>query len=53
MEALVKVRNISKTFNGVKALDNISIDFYPGRVHVLLGENGAGKTTLIKIISGV
>ena len=53
MEALVKVRNISKTFNGVKALDNISIDFYPGRVHVLLGENGAGKSTLIKIISGV
>lgn len=53
MEALVKVRNISKAFHGVKALDQISVDFYPGRVHVLLGENGAGKSTLIKIISGV
>lgn len=53
MEALVQTRHIQKSFNGVKALNDISIDFYPGRVHVLLGENGAGKSTLIKIISGV
>ena len=53
MEALVQVKHISKSFHGVKALDDISVAFYPGRVHVLLGENGAGKSTLIKIISGV
>ena len=53
MEALIQVKNISKAFSGIPALRNISIDFYPGRVHVLLGENGAGKSTLIKIMSGV
>lgn len=40
-------------FPGVKALTNVSIDFYPGEVHALCGENGAGKSTLIKVISGV
>lgn len=50
---LVALEQISKSFPGVKALDDISINFYPGRVHVLLGENGAGKSTIIKIISGV
>ena len=53
MEALIQAKNISKSFSGIPALRNISIDFYPGRVHVLLGENGAGKSTLIKIMSGV
>lgn len=53
MEALIQVKNISKSFSGIPALHDISIDFYPGRVHVLLGENGAGKSTLIKIMSGV
>lgn len=53
MEPLVQVKNIQKAFAGVLALNDISVDFYPGRVHVLLGENGAGKSTLIKIISGV
>lgn len=52
-KALVSLEHISKSFPGVKALNDISIDFYPGRVHVLLGENGAGKSTIIKIISGV
>lgn len=52
-QALVTLKGISKSFPGVKALSDISIDFFPGRVHVLLGENGAGKSTIIKIISGV
>ena len=53
MEALIQAKNISKSFSGIPALRNISIDLYAGRVHVLLGENGAGKSTLIKIMSGV
>jgi len=53
MEPILQVKNISKVFPGVKALTDVSIDFYPGEVHTLVGENGAGKSTLIKIISGV
>lgn len=53
MEPLVRMCNIEKSFSGVRALHDISVDFYPGRVHILLGENGAGKSTLIKILSGV
>lgn len=49
----VELYNINKSFPGVKALTDVSINFYPGKVHVLLGENGAGKSTIIKIISGV
>ena len=50
---ILQISHITKTFPGVKALTDVSIDFYPGEVHALLGENGAGKSTLIKIISGV
>jgi len=50
---LIKIRNISKSFPGVKALKNVSLDIYSGEVHVLIGENGAGKSTLIKIITGI
>ena len=53
MEPILQVKNISKTFPGVKALSDVEADFYPGEVHTLVGENGAGKSTLIKIISGV
>lgn len=48
----LKLRNISKSFPGVKAIDDVSLDFVAGEVHALIGENGAGKSTLIKCISG-
>ncbi len=53
MQAIMELRNISKQFPGVIALDDVSIDFMPGEVHALMGENGAGKSTLIKTLTGV
>ncbi|MGF6408583.1 sugar ABC transporter ATP-binding protein [Paraburkholderia tuberum] len=50
--ALLEMRGISKTFPGVRALDNVHLTVYPGEVHSLMGENGAGKSTLMKILSG-
>jgi ABC-type sugar transport system ATPase subunit len=47
------VHNISKSFPGVRALDNVSAEFEKGGVHALMGENGAGKSTLGKIVAGV
>ncbi|GAA1700396.1 sugar ABC transporter ATP-binding protein [Microbacterium sediminicola] len=52
-DALLSVRGISKSFPGVKALDDVSFDVRPGTVHALCGENGAGKSTLMKIINGI
>ena len=46
-------KNITKKFSGVTALDNISMELYPGKVNAIIGENGAGKSTLMKIFSGV
>lgn len=49
---LLELRGISKTFPGVKALDDVSFALYPGEVHMLLGENGAGKSSLMKVLCG-
>ena len=50
---ILEIRNISKHFAGVTALDNVSLDVRRGEVHALMGENGAGKSTLIKILTGI
>src|SRR5664279_6413550 len=49
---LLELRDISKEFPGVKALDNVSFPVWPGEVHMLLGENGAGKSSLMKVLCG-
>ncbi|WP_407312851.1 sugar ABC transporter ATP-binding protein [Desulfosporosinus sp. SB140] len=52
-EFLLEMRNISKEFPGVKALDNVTLQLRPGTVHSLMGENGAGKSTLMKCLFGI
>jgi rhamnose transport system ATP-binding protein len=53
MENILELRNVSKTFPGVKALQDVCFDLKKGEIHALMGENGAGKSTFIKIITGV
>lgn len=53
MVQFLELRNVSKRFGGVRALNDIDFDVAAGEVHCLAGENGSGKSTLIKIISGV
>lgn len=50
---VLRARNMVKRFGGLTAVDNVSLDIYPGEVVGLVGDNGAGKSTLIKMISGV
>ncbi len=47
------MKNITKEFPGVKALDQVNLNVKRGEIHALIGENGAGKSTLMKILSGV
>ena len=51
--ALLEMRDIVKTFPGVRALDGVDLAVAPGEIHALVGENGAGKSTLMKVLSGV
>ncbi len=53
MKKVVEMKNISKSFPGVKALEDVSFDVRKGEVHAIVGENGAGKSTMIKILMGV
>jgi len=52
-DVILSVKNISKKFPGVQALDSVSLEFRRGEVHVLMGENGAGKSTLMKLLAGI
>ncbi|MEJ1117877.1 MULTISPECIES: multiple monosaccharide ABC transporter ATP-binding protein [Phyllobacterium] len=53
MDTILEMRNITKTFPGVKALNNVNLNVRKGEIHALVGENGAGKSTLMKVLSGV
>ena len=50
---LLSLKGISKTFPGVRALENVQLDLWPGKVTALIGENGAGKSTLVKVMTGI
>lgn len=52
VEKILELKNITKLYPGVKALDDVSLDIYKGEIHAIMGENGAGKSTLIKTIGG-
>jgi putative multiple sugar transport system ATP-binding protein len=52
-EPILQMKNITKTFPGVKALTNVNLTVMPGEIHAVVGENGAGKSTLMKVLSGV
>ena len=52
-EYVLEMNHISKSFPGVKALDDVNLKVRPGSVHALVGENGAGKSTLMKCLFGI
>ena len=53
MNALVSMSGVEKSFAGVPALSQASLEIAPGEVHALIGQNGAGKSTMIKVLTGV
>jgi rhamnose transport system ATP-binding protein len=53
MTPVLRLRGISKSFPGVKALSDVQLDLYPGQVTALVGENGAGKSTIVKVLTGI
>ena len=52
-KVILEMKNITKTFPGVKALDNVNFQVEEGEIHALVGENGAGKSTLMNVLSGI
>ena len=52
-ETVLHLKNISKSFPGVKALRDVNLEVYKGEVHALVGENGAGKSTLLNVMKGI
>ena len=50
-QVVLKLKNIVKTFPGVRALNNVCFSLFQGEIHALVGANGAGKTTLVRIIT--
>ena len=50
---ILQMKGITKTFPGVKALEDVTIEVRPGEIHGLIGENGAGKSTLMKVLMGI
>ena len=51
-DIILSMRNVTKEYYGIKAIDSISLDIVRGEIHGIVGENGAGKSTLIKTVSG-
>lgn len=52
-ENILEMRNITKLFPGVRALDDVNLQVKKGTIHALVGENGAGKSTLMNVLSGI